>query len=490
MYSQYENFIKNYDLEKTPFYQFCLHATKEEFLKSQTGFYYAVRAFPQMLCKLASQIESSEERLRVVENIWEEHGNGSIRKFHTQSFITYLKSLGLENKPLAHNYFVDNWIKESLSLDLSAAQYSVYLAGIEYIYAKISHLICKTLENFDLICVQNHYENHANLDIHHAQDLLDVAYQLDSIHHYELFFSSVDKFIELFNQMTFITQAEIDFISQEKIAFYYSREDSEIEISCINNNKPSILTVCSGGEHIINMKNLYPNSTIVALDINSHQLELAQNKISNILEYKNKPVFNNGKFELIFKHFSSKINNEDIKKIQKEDSMAIKKLELLCKDIFSNKNLNNIFTDEATKYSSDDFSLHFFNVFLTKIKDMNEHSSNMSNILGKTLPCEIPSFIDNTNISYYNGDFNDFFKNNELKFDLISLSNIGDWMPQEKYLYLVDTAKLSLNDNGYLIARKLLGDYSLEDVFSNRFDKFYSKNDNTGFYKECMVGIK
>lgn len=54
---QYQLFLKN--------------ATKEEYLRSQIPFFFAVQAFPRFLAKLASQIESSENRLLVVENLWE-----------------------------------------------------------------------------------------------------------------------------------------------------------------------------------------------------------------------------------------------------------------------------------------------------------------------------------------------------------------------------------------------------------------------------------
>ena len=490
MYLQYEQFIDSYDLEKTKFFHFCQNATREEFLKSQVGFYYAVSAFPQMLCKLASQIETSEIRLKVAENIWEEHGNGYDQKFHTKSFINYLTSLGLKDDKLEHNFFVDTWVKQCLSLPLSASQYAAYLAGIEYIYAKLSLLVCKTLERFDLVCEQNHYEKHGELDFHHAQDLLEVAYELENTDHYQTFCLSVDNFIDLFNQMTFMTHSEVEHISKEKIAFYYSREDSQVELSCLKNSRSSILTVCSGGEHIIHIKKCYPDARIVALDINVHQIELTKNKIENISEFQENPIFNVGKFELIFQYFASKISMEDIKKIQKNDYFSIKKLELLCRDIFSNQNLNIIFTEDATKYSSDNFSLHFFTIFLDKIKKMDNDCSNMANILGKTLPSQFPISINNKDIDYFLGDFDSFFKQSDAKFDLISISNIGDWMPQDKYIFLIDTAISFLNYKGCLVARKLLGDYSLQDIFSNRFSKFHMETDITGFYKECMVGIK
>ena len=136
---------------------------------------------------------------------------------------------------------------------MTPSEYATYLAGIEYLYAKLSILICNTLEKFNLNDKQTHYKTHSELDFIHAAELLEVAYQLDNTNHFEIFMKSTEDFMDLFNQMTFLTTKESYKIHEEKISFYYSREDSNIELKYLSNySDPSVLCVCSGGEHIIN----------------------------------------------------------------------------------------------------------------------------------------------------------------------------------------------------------------------------------------------
>lgn len=490
-FHKHHEFILNYPLENTIFYKFCQNCTSKEFLKSQTGFFYAVQAFPQMLSSLASKIEDPLIRLTVIENLWEEHGKGDSDKFHTSTFLSYLKSLGNFSIIIENNFFVNLWIKNTLNKDLTPSEYATYLSGIEYMYARLSTLICSTLNRFDLKDQQTHYKTHSELDFIHATELLQVAYQLDNTNHFEVFISAVEDFMDLFNQMTFITEQEAKTIQKEKISFYYSREDSDVELKYLAPySKPSILCICSGGEHIINIKKIYPQSKILALDINSHQIQLAKNKFQAIKNSKKNAVFNEGKFELIFQYFANKISKTDIVNIKLNNPNAIYKLKLICDDLFSNHNLNIIFGEEATQYSSDNFSRHFYNVFLYEITNMNSECSNINNVLGYTLPKDLPNYINSDDIEFFCGDLPMYFETSETKYDMISISNIGDWMPENCFINLIDNLKFHINSGGCLIARKLLGDYSLQNIMSDKFKKVISENDSTKFYTECMVALK
>jgi hypothetical protein len=179
-----------------------------------------------------------------------------------------------------------------------------------------------------------------------------------------------------------------------------------------------------------------------------------------------------------------------------------------------------VFTEEATKYSSENFSDHFYKVFVQKIKELDANPSNMNSILSRTLPMNYPKEMELEGINYYCGDFVSHFNekitnenhmvllnaaldnalsiqaNEEMepvlnadKYNMISISNVGDWMPQEQFKSLLDKAKEHLIPNGVVIARKLLGDYSLKDLMLSRFSKVIQEKDNTGFYTECYVGV-
>jgi hypothetical protein len=379
-------------------------------------------------------------------------------------------------------------------------------------------------------------------------DLLDVSFALTQEQHYledcsnavfANFVNGVKDLVDVFNQLSFLTEKEVQKISQDKIAFYYSREDSKIELK-YSEDYMNILIVGSGGEHIINLKNTLPHTEITALDINPHQLKLVKDKVDacNQLTKSNKDTKVNqnnkinkniqdnvfqahgGKFEGLFNYLAQKLSSEDIKNIQEDNIFSLKKLQLICQDVFSNKNLNQVFTEEATKYSSENFSDHFYKVFVQKIKELDANPSNMNSILSRTLPMNYPKEMELEGINYYCGDFVSHFNekitnenhmvllnaaldnalsiqaNEEMepvlnadKYNMISISNVGDWMPQEQFKSLLDKAKEHLIPNGVVIARKLLGDYSLKDLMLSRFSKVIQEKDNTGFYTECYVGV-
>ena len=146
---------------------------------AQTSFYKAVEAFPRALCLLGSKIEDSSTRLKVIENLWEEHGHGDENVFHVKSYINYLSALGLENvKDIKkENIFVKYWIENLLINNNVSSLYAIELAAIEYIYTRVSKKIIETL-NRDDFCLkhqQNHYSIHEVLDVNHANDLIDIA---------------------------------------------------------------------------------------------------------------------------------------------------------------------------------------------------------------------------------------------------------------------------------------------------------------------------
>lgn len=70
------------------------------------------------------------------------------------------------------------------------------------------------------------------------------------------------------------------------------------------------------------------------------------------------------------------------------------------------------------------------------------------------------------------------------KFHLIDLSNIGDWMPFTDFQRLILQAFDQLHQNGRLVLRRLLGDYSLMDLTVGHIIPLY---DETGFYTETVM---
>lgn len=201
LYTQAKNItLKNFELF-SKYETFMSNSSQEEFSKSQIPFYYAVKAFPRILCYLASMIEDSETRLHIAENIWEEHGNGVSSNFHINTFHNYLTSIAGLDYTLTNNpwidQWVDNWFKETDVLSLACK-----LAAIEYLYAPISDSLSKHIDTLKLYNEQSHYSKHAVLDWEHGREIFEVALKYDNSENkeqaFKLFSEAQKEFIGVF----------------------------------------------------------------------------------------------------------------------------------------------------------------------------------------------------------------------------------------------------------------------------------------------------
>lgn len=526
-----EQYVKQYDLDNHPWFSFAAKCSQEEFLTSQEGFYYAVKGFPRILAHLASQIDSSKARLLVIENLWEEHGHGNSAVFHTTTYFQYLQSLGFkkEESEIAHQPWVDGWLENVLSKNYSAEQYSLYIAGIEYIYARISQFISQLVSGYILCNEQTHYANHAVLDYEHSKELIETSLLIQQEKNplldntmMEYFTLGISEFLQLYTNMIILTEKEAQLISQEQHAFYYGREDTSVATTFLNTWYEShqkaahVLTICSGGENAIDLLSMTQqqdnnlNATynahhthglmnLTLLDINPHQLKLAEKKITCI---KNKgdlsddlSIYNVGKFEKIFTFLKNSLTHDELEAIAHKEVLALAKLKFICDNAFSNRMLEIVFTENATKYSKESFSDHFYQLMVKQIAwyfETKPTCSNIGSIFFDTAPIDYQVHIDPRNaITYYNGDFLSFFndsKNSENHFDLIDLSNISDWMPFNDMKKIVETAFSRLNKGGAMIGRKLLGDYQWSQLQQSLpYSTITPVIDTTLFYTECVL---
>lgn len=494
------NETKNNGWNIHKYHNFLKNSTQDEFTKSQVPFYFAVEIFPRALALLASKIETSENRLLVILNLYEEHGEGNKSNFHTETFKTFLKAIGWE-KDFFRNPYVDEWIYKLLNNEYSSSEYAAYLAGIEYAYAPISDTISKHIENFNLECEQIHYKKHAILDWEHGDELLDVALNIDNNeeHLKTIFIKAQKEFLNLYNYLIIPTFKEIDKISKEVIAFYYLREDYSIELNILNKqkDKSNILMIASGGESLIEYLGQTKESFIDVIDMNMNQINLCKEKIKILLEnksYSNKEIGYSGKFEKLFALIREYLK-DDICNLTLDDIKD--KLEFVVSNIFSNENLKHIFGENATKHSSENFATHFYNIFYKSLnmKDIEFTNKNINNILGGVdinLSRErIEHFKNNyskhaitwNNINFINFDI-------DKTYDLITISNIGDWMSIHEFRQIIQKLVSRINQGGSIIVRKLLGDYNLCEEMRKFNLEVKKEQDNSFFYSETCICTK
>ncbi len=152
------------------------------FLRSQEAFFFAVRCFSRSLSILASRIEVPKARLKLVENIYEEHGEMDLDASHEATFKTWLSRLN-GGKKYCSVYLNLLPCVDAFNLTLfGACQFEVVEKGlaclgtIEYMFSFISKFIAESvvtngwLREEELI----HYNLHADLDIQHSKDLFDA----------------------------------------------------------------------------------------------------------------------------------------------------------------------------------------------------------------------------------------------------------------------------------------------------------------------------
>ena len=292
------------------------------------------------------------------------------------------------------------------------------------------------------------------------------------------FILGITEFLQLYEKMILLTTEDAKLIAQEKCAFYYGREDVNINYDILNtwhkqnNKKAEVLMICSGGENVIELLSMKNPNNFVLLDINPNQLELAKNKIEaindNNYKYSQLSTFNSGKFEKLFQFFRNSFTYEELENIAQKDHNALKKLKWICDNIFSNEILEIVFTDNATKYSKESFSAHFYKMFKKQIRwyfETQPKNSNIGSILFNHNPINYEKKLNKENsINYFNGTFLEYLNNNNKTFDLIDVSNISDWMPIDEMKVIVEKLYSQLNTNGIIVGRKLLGNYEWKNL--------------------------
>jgi len=150
--------------------------TLKEFQKSQLGFFDAVLSFTKPMFIISSKLDSYEMRLSILENIFDEHGNGDIIKSHGKTFEEYLILLGVNKKEIINRNVNESSQDFNLSLIKRSQKESTYfslamMGIIEDRYAEMSKLISEIILKNKWLTEKTlvHYKVHEKLDLEHAE---------------------------------------------------------------------------------------------------------------------------------------------------------------------------------------------------------------------------------------------------------------------------------------------------------------------------------
>ncbi|MEY3903517.1 MAG: hypothetical protein RL189_2823 [Pseudomonadota bacterium] len=155
---------------------------KSDFVETQIQFYFAVVFFSRPMAALAAKIPTPEQRIEVIRNVWEEHGEGRLSHGHGSTFLEFLSRLAnvtpehvekrglwpeirIFNTTLSGACVLDNYL-----IGVSA------LGIIERMFSDISAWIGQGVVKRGWLTDSRmiHYKLHSHLDVKHAQEFFDV----------------------------------------------------------------------------------------------------------------------------------------------------------------------------------------------------------------------------------------------------------------------------------------------------------------------------
>lgn len=151
---------------------------REDFLETQVQFFWAVTFFSRPMALLAAKIPGAAQRVEVLRNVWEEHGEGNTGLTHSATFRELLSRLGgldddaIEarvlwpevrtfNSALVGACLLDEWMVGAATLGM-----------IERLFQEMSAAIGRTIVREGWLSEDRlvHYDLHERLDVRHAHD--------------------------------------------------------------------------------------------------------------------------------------------------------------------------------------------------------------------------------------------------------------------------------------------------------------------------------
>ncbi len=158
--------------------------SREDFIETQIQFLFAVVFFSRPMMVLAGRMGRNEHRTALLENVFEEHGEGNLSVSHERTFLQLLERLGVN-----HNHIESraewpevrafNTVLAGVCMldDLYTAQAT--LGIIEDLFSTISADIGHSILSRGWLGPDEiiHYATHETLDIEHAEGFYAPLYQ-------------------------------------------------------------------------------------------------------------------------------------------------------------------------------------------------------------------------------------------------------------------------------------------------------------------------
>lgn len=175
-----ETTLSRWDWKRSPYFTTLRDGTftREDFVETQVQFFWAVTFFSRPMALLVAKLPRTGQRIEVLRNVWEEHGEGNSRLSHTATFVEFLDRLGglseteIEaralwpevrafNSALVGACLLDEWLVGAATLGM-----------IERMFGEISGEIGECVVSRGWLSTDRiiHYDVHRSLDVRHAND--------------------------------------------------------------------------------------------------------------------------------------------------------------------------------------------------------------------------------------------------------------------------------------------------------------------------------
>jgi pyrroloquinoline-quinone synthase len=152
------------------------------FRATQEQFFFAVQYYPRPMATLVSRIPDPAQRLDVLHNLVEEHGDFSEERFHQNTFRKFLASLGgrspdLAGVPMCPAVHAFNSVLAGACASDELNVAVCCLGIIEQAFAGISALIGRVVVQRKWVAAPElvHYALHAELDVRHAEEFFAIV---------------------------------------------------------------------------------------------------------------------------------------------------------------------------------------------------------------------------------------------------------------------------------------------------------------------------
>lgn len=155
--------------------------SRERFRRTQEQFFFAVTFFPRPMAALVGRIPDPHQRLDILHNVVEEHGEFQVTAFHHNTFRQFLRTIGsdlesVDGQTLTPALRAFNSVLTTACV-LDELEVGVGCMGIiEYAFAGICAVIGKAVVDRGWVPDAElvHYKLHAEIDERHAEEFFAV----------------------------------------------------------------------------------------------------------------------------------------------------------------------------------------------------------------------------------------------------------------------------------------------------------------------------